>query len=227
MRADGEGRQAISFKFPAPSTTLVRTSLVGFVPGIGVSAISVTAPAWDPLSAHRVIAPFDATPQPISSRLPLPLRTAVIMFDESMVVIVTQLTVPAWDPLSCNRESVPSVSNCQEISSRLSLPLRTAVTTIFAPTTAIAILLASPAEVPLSQIRVMEPMPAGTSHRIINKLLLPLRIAVIAVRSMSASATSPIAPACDPLSAILVTTVCAGGDSQPISSRFPERSAPP
>ena len=117
---------------------------------------------------------------------------------------------------------MPSVSNCHEISSRLPLPLRTAVTTILAPTTAIAILLASPAEVPLSQIRVIEPSPGGTSQRIINKLLLPLRTAVIAVRSTSASATSLIAPACDPLSANLVTTVCAGGESQPINSRFPE-----
>ena len=83
----------------------------------GTSAISETAPAC-PVPGQRENWPAAETPQPISSRLPLPLRTAVSTLAESTAAIVTTLTCPAAVPLSPSRDSVPSGSSRQQISSR-------------------------------------------------------------------------------------------------------------
>src|ERR1700722_20168244 len=101
MVADpGSGLQEIISRLPDPSLTVVKTSLVGPGPSMAVMEISLTDPACDPLSPQRVSVPFEATLQPINSRLPLPLRTAVTMLLSSTAAIVTRLTDPACDPLS-------------------------------------------------------------------------------------------------------------------------------
>jgi hypothetical protein len=55
-----------------------------------------------------------------------------------------------------------------------------------------------------------------------NRMPLPLRTAVIAVRPIADNATSPIDPACVPLSETRVTSVSVGAQRHAISSRLPE-----
>ena len=67
MLADpGFGLQEIISRFPEPSRTVVSTSFVGPGPSIAAMEISLTDPAWDPLSPQRVSVPFEATLQPIN-----------------------------------------------------------------------------------------------------------------------------------------------------------------
>src|SRR5512135_1073893 len=145
--------QVMSLSLPLPVRTAVSTRLA--VVDTSTSAISLTAPAADPLSPSRVNEPSLLSRQLINLRLPLPARHATTNLPSGSATIWMTSAAPAWSPLSPLRVMGPPVLTSQLISFRFPAPVRQA-TTCFR-NLAMANSVAAPAWLPLSPSLLTDP----------------------------------------------------------------------